>query len=148
MVEPPGGTAQPPPPLPRQQQLPRLPLWWLLFQQSYWHPQFFSFLLCVNVLVPFRVLDLVGDEKKAESLALTGTIVNLVALSGATRMLEYVPPPAPCCSPLTSTDSVSQSPTGTVYYAQGQSLALRPTGSAADGAAAGLSSWSASWGAA
>eukprot|EP01052_Picozoa_sp_SAG31_P019635 SAG31_NODE_1442_length_8325_cov_5.564916_1_plen_113_part_00 len=64
----------PPPTVSREsssQQMPRLPVWWLLLQQSFWHPQFFTFLLCMNVLVPFRVLDLVGETQKAESLALT-----------------------------------------------------------------------------
>eukprot|EP01052_Picozoa_sp_SAG31_P041016 SAG31_NODE_6099_length_2171_cov_12.841216_1_plen_207_part_00 len=60
----------------------RLPIWWLLVQQSWWLPQFLTFSLLLNILVPFRVADLVGDSAKAESLAELMSFQNCMALSG------------------------------------------------------------------
>ena len=60
----------------------RMPWWWLTWQMSWWLVQFATFNLLMNILVPFRVIELVGEASKAHYLALVNVVVNAVALTG------------------------------------------------------------------
>eukprot|EP01048_Picozoa_sp_COSAG05_P023442 COSAG05_NODE_5080_length_1269_cov_2.019658_1_plen_302_part_01 len=67
---------------------PDLPVWWIVFQMGgFWAPQWVTGGLLGGILIPFRLIDLVGEDHKAHALALTtvfSTIVNLCGpLAGA-----------------------------------------------------------------
>lgn len=62
----------------------RMPIWWLCWQQFFWFTQFLTFNLLLNILLPFRVVDLLGEaatNNKAFYLALMNTVANFVSLT-------------------------------------------------------------------
>jgi MFS family permease len=66
----------------------RMPLWWLCWQQFFWFTQFLTFNLLLNILLPFRVIELLGGaasetaaSEKAYYLALMNTVANFVSLT-------------------------------------------------------------------
>lgn len=65
-----------------------MPLWWLCWQQFFWFTQFLTFNLLLNILLPFRVVELLGGANAAEAisskafyLALMNTVANFVSLT-------------------------------------------------------------------
>lgn len=65
-----------------------MPLWWLCWQQFFWFTQFLTFNLLLNILLPFRVVELLGGanaaaaiDNKAFYLALMNTVANFVSLT-------------------------------------------------------------------
>jgi hypothetical protein len=66
----------------------RMPLWWLTWQMFFWFTQFLTFGLLLNILLPFRVVELLGGanaaaaiNNKAFYLALMNTVANFVSLT-------------------------------------------------------------------
>lgn len=73
---------------------PNQPVWWIVFQMSWWAPQWITGGLLVGILIPFRLLDIVGEERKTDALALVtvmNTIVNLCGplFGGASDAMPY-----------------------------------------------------------
>lgn len=73
---------------------PDQPVWWIVFQMSWWAPQWITGGLLVGILIPFRLLDIVGEEKKTDALALVtvlNTAVNLCGplFGGASDAMPY-----------------------------------------------------------
>jgi hypothetical protein len=69
-------------------------VWWIVFQMSWWAPQWITGGLLVGILIPFRLLDIVGEEKKTDALALItvmNTAVNLCGplFGGASDAMPY-----------------------------------------------------------
>eukprot|EP01043_Picozoa_sp_COSAG02_P069340 COSAG02_NODE_11840_length_1643_cov_20.665901_2_plen_364_part_01 len=66
----------------------RMPILWLCWQQFFWFTQFLTFNLLLNILLPFRVVELLGGPSSAASisdkafyLALMNTVANFVSLT-------------------------------------------------------------------
>ena len=70
-----------PPPIADTRLQSLMPTWWLALQQSYWWTQFLTGGLLINILLPFRVLKLVGNAEKAKYLATINTIGNIVSIT-------------------------------------------------------------------
>lgn len=73
---------------------PDLPVWWITFQMSWWAPQWITGGLLVGILIPFKLLDIVGEERKSHALALVtvmNTCVNLCGplFGGASDAMPY-----------------------------------------------------------
>ena len=54
-----------------------LPTWWIVFQFSWWAPQWITGGLLGGILIPFRIIALVGDSRKAHALAITTTVATM-----------------------------------------------------------------------
>ena len=61
---------------------PDLPVWWITFQMSFWAPQWIIGGLLVGILIPFRLLEIVGEDRKAHALALVTVCQTVVNLCG------------------------------------------------------------------
>ena len=73
---------------------PDQPVWWIVFQMSWWAPQWITGGLLVGILIPFRLLDIVDEDKKTDALALItvlNTVVNLCGplFGGASDAMPY-----------------------------------------------------------
>ena len=59
-----------------------LPTWWIVFQMFFWAPQWVTGGLLGSVLIPFRMIELVGERYKTHALALTTVTATVVNLCG------------------------------------------------------------------
>eukprot|EP01043_Picozoa_sp_COSAG02_P045124 COSAG02_NODE_4096_length_5787_cov_2.405767_1_plen_346_part_00 len=46
----------------------QMPLWWLCWQQFFWFTQFLTFNVLLNILLPFRVVELLGGASAAAAI--------------------------------------------------------------------------------
>jgi MFS family permease len=55
----------------------QLPTWWLLFQQTFWLPQFLGFALVPNILLPMQVTALAGESGEGSGLAVVSMLIQV-----------------------------------------------------------------------
>ena len=55
----------------------QIPTSWLLFQQTFWFPQFVGFTLVPNILLPVQVARLVGPDGEGSALGLVNMLIQL-----------------------------------------------------------------------